>query len=281
MKTVTSVSGGRTSAYLAANYHADALIFALVRIEDERCRFPDEAVRKRVEDRIQASFIATAEDDLIIYTMLDLEQYLGREIQWVTGPTYDWVIANRGGWLPNKLHRYCTTAMKIEPIFYWWAKTFGIEHPIEMNIGYRSKEASRANKMVAKLKRGGLLEMKATFEKHPNGDNKWINVPWQRPRFRLIEDGVNKDVINAFWLDKPVRFAPYNNCVGCFHRSPPFLKYMFDEHPGKMRWFAEQEKPKKGKWRSDMAYGQIEKSFSQFRLHSDDFSECDSGFCSL
>ena len=36
MKTATSVSGGMTSAYVAANYPSDYLVFALVRIEDPK-----------------------------------------------------------------------------------------------------------------------------------------------------------------------------------------------------------------------------------------------------
>lgn len=37
MVTVNSVSGGKTSAYLDKHYPADYSLFALVRIEDERC----------------------------------------------------------------------------------------------------------------------------------------------------------------------------------------------------------------------------------------------------
>lgn len=281
MQAVTSVSGGRTSAYLAANYPADALVFALVRIEDRRCRFPDSAIAQLVEDRIQQPFIATAEDDTIIYTILDLEQHLGRRIDWVTGPTFEWVIANRRGWLPNKLHRYCTTALKIEPIFYWWAERFGIDNPVEMNIGYRANEVSRANRMDEKLTQDGLLEMEATFGKHANGNNRWITVPWQKPRFRLIEDGVYKDEITAFWSGKPVRFAPYNNCVGCFHRNPLFLRYMFDVQPGKMQWFKEQEGGTNGYWRSDASYSRIERSMLQLQLYDEMFSGCDSGYCEI
>ena len=92
MIKVNSLSGGKTSSYIAANYPADYDVFSLVRIEDENCRFPDEKIRKEVEDRIQAPFIGTAEDDTIIYTMLDLEQYIGRPISWVSGITFDEVV---------------------------------------------------------------------------------------------------------------------------------------------------------------------------------------------
>ena len=120
-QNVVSVSGGQSSAYIAANYPFDYAVFSLVRIEDPKCRFPDETLRKRVEDRLQMPFIGTAEDDTIIYTIFDLEQFIGRPIKWVSGITFDEVIRTKCGWLPNKKHRYCTTHLKIDPIFYWWA----------------------------------------------------------------------------------------------------------------------------------------------------------------
>ena len=119
MKTINSLSGGKTSSYIAANYPADYNVFSLVRIEDERCKFKDEKIRKLVEDKLQAPFIATAEDDTIVYTMLDLEQYIGREITWVTGPTFDQLIKDKGQYLPNKVARYCTTELKTQPIATW------------------------------------------------------------------------------------------------------------------------------------------------------------------
>ena len=115
MITVNSLSGGKTSSYIAANYKADYDVFALVRIEHEQSKFPDKKIRQEVEDRIQAPFIATAEDDMIIYTMLDLEQYIGREITWVTGKTFDKVL-DGAGTLPDPLRRFCTTEMKKIPI---------------------------------------------------------------------------------------------------------------------------------------------------------------------
>ena len=106
MKTINSLSGGKTSSYIAAHYPADYDVFSLVRTEDQASKFKDEKVRQMVEDKIQAPFIATAEDDTIVYTMLDLEQYIGREITWVTGQTFDGIIQKHGGFLPNKIARY-------------------------------------------------------------------------------------------------------------------------------------------------------------------------------
>lgn len=282
MKTVTSVSGGRTSAYLAANYPADELVFALVRIEDEECRFPDPIIRSVVEDRIQAPFIATAEDDKIIYTMLDLEQHLGKKIHWVTGPTFDDIVNNYCGWLPNKLHRVCTQEMKMKPIFYWWAKHFGKDNPVIMNVGFRANEFKRANKMESKLNPEGLLEMDATFGKHPNGTNKWETVAWQKPQYPLITDGILKDTIAKYWEDKAVRFAAYNNCAGCFHRDPLMLRYQFDLQPKKMDWFARQEGGGKNYWKgSDFKYYSIKKIMAGHTLYPTDFNKCDEGYCEI
>lgn len=283
MKKVNSISGGKTSAYIAANYPADYDLFSLVRIEDQRCKFPDEKIRKEVEDRIQTDFIATAEDDMIIYTMLDLEQKIGRKITWVTGDTFDYVVTNRGGWLPNKLHRFCTTHLKIEPMFYWWAETIG--EPIEMRIGFRANELSRVETMMGKTNGNGFLEFKATFGKHMDGrfkgKNKWESVEWQKPVFPLVETPTFKDQIEKYWSTESVRFADLNNCVGCFHRNPLLLRKMYDKHPCKIEWFADQEVKQKSQWRSDTSYFKIINHKLQIELSFDDFSECDSGQCGI
>lgn len=277
MKTVTSISGGKTSAYISANYQSDYLVFALVRIEDNK--FKDDKVRKLVEDRIQKSFIGTAEDDTIIYTMLDLEQYLGKEIHWVTGPTFEQAIQSKGGYLPNKTARYCTTLMKMEPIFYWWAEKIG--EPVKMQIGYRANETQRAKRMLGRLNPDGLSEYKATFEQLPDGRNKWENVAWRHPVFPLIKDGIRKDTIEKYWQDKPVRFAKLNNCVGCFHRNPLLLKKMWDYDPAKMEWFNNQEQKTGNQFRSDVSYQKIKEHKLQAEIEFKDFSDCDSGFCGI
>ena len=52
MKTVNSLSGGKTSSYIAANYPADYNVFSLVRTDDKRCVFPDNKIRQQVSDRL-------------------------------------------------------------------------------------------------------------------------------------------------------------------------------------------------------------------------------------
>jgi hypothetical protein len=281
MKTVTSVSGGRTSAFLAANYPTDHLLFALVRIEDERCRFPDEKIRREVEDRIQAPFIATAEDDTIIYTMLDLEQYLGQQINWVTGITYDQYIQQvSGGYPPNIEWRGCTEHLKLIPMALWTLVNIG--EPVIAHIGFRANETHRANDTLAKVNEDGIIEIKipvASKLTKRGWQKKNIDFLWQRPQFPLIEDGILKHDIAKYWGGKPVRFADYNNCVFCFHRHPLFLAKMFDKHPLKMQWAADKEG--KGWWRKDVKYSEMKKWKVQRELDFGHMPACWSGFCEV
>lgn len=282
MKTVNSLSGGKTSSYIAANYPADYDVFALVRIEDKRCMFPDKKIRQMVEDRIQAPFIATAEDDTIIYTMLDLEQYIGREITWVTGKTFDEIII-RGDkkYLPNVTQRFCTTQMKLDPIFKWWQKEIG--KPIQTRIGYRANEHNRAKTMLSKLNEDGLSTYKTIVGKRKT-QNKWADIGWQKPVFPLIKDNIYKDQVESYWKDKPVRFAYMNNCIGCFHRNEVLLKLMSEKHPNKFNWFIEAEQEtgyNVRTFKNGVTYNQIKNSLKQVALFEDDFNECDSGYCGL
>ena len=106
MKTVNSLSGGKTSSYIAANYPADYNVFSLVRTDDKKCMFPDAKIRQQVSDRLGTEFIGTLEDDTIIYTMLDLEQFIGSKIDWVTGKTFDDAIIKTKKGTKFFIHEY-------------------------------------------------------------------------------------------------------------------------------------------------------------------------------
>ena len=171
--------------------------------------------------------------------------------------------------------------MKLIPIFNWWYKEIG--EPCDMRIGFRANEQRRAKKMIERKNQNGLLEIKATVSKHPDGRNKWENFEWQSPSFPLILDNIYKDNVEQYWKDKPVRFAWMNNCVGCFHRNEILLNKMWEKHPTKMQWFADQEKGRNGKgtWRTGITYQKIKEYKMQFELFDEDFDECDSGYCGL
>jgi len=281
MKKVNSLSGGKTSSYIAANYPADYNVFSLVRTEDKKCLFPDAKIRQEVSDRLGKEFIGTLEEDTIIYTMLDLEQHIGTKIDWVSGKTFDdSIIKTKKGtkYLPNKMARYCTTELKTLPILHWMYEE--VKEPVIMRFGYRANETRRAIKMMEKTDEDGFTKVKATFTKLKDGRNSWGVYKYCKPEFPLINDNIYKDTIEEFWKEKDVRFAYMNNCVGCWWRSPLLLKKMHNKHPEKMQWFADQE-TNKSKWRSDIMYKDIIKWKTQTELFDDDFNECDSGHCGL
>lgn len=277
MKTVNSLSGGKTSSYLAVHYPADYDIFALVRTNDKSCLFPDAKVRQMVSDRISTEFIGTLEMDEIIYTMLDLEQFMGREITWISPTTFEDVISKSGDYLPNIMTRFCTSKMKVEPIAQFLHDN--AELPVEMRIGYRANEMSRAITMNDKAV-NGIEDFKFKVGEK-NGRNQWKSKPYRIAKFPLIEAGIFKDNIEAFWKDKSVRFAYKNNCVGCFHRNEIFLNHMSKRVPNKFDWFVGREKLTGNTFKNGITYEKIKKHRLQLDLFDDDFNDCDSGYCGI
>ena len=281
MKTLNSLSGGKTSSYIAVHYPATYNVFALVTTRDKSCLFPDKKLRQKVSDKLNKEFIGTLEDDVIIYTMFDLEQYIGQEINWVCGDYFDDIIIKGDNrYLPNVTQRFCTTELKLKPIYEWWKTNVG--EVVRVRIGYRANETRRAKTMLNKVNDNGNLEMKDVIGKRKT-QNKWANIEWQKPEFPLIEDNIYKDQIESYWENKDVRFAYMNNCVGCFHRNEILLKFMSGKHPNKFDWFSNQEydKDKKITFKNGVTYAEIKKTQLQYQLFESDFTECDSGYCGI
>ena len=188
MKTINSISGGKSSAYIAANYKADINAFCLVRTDDPKLlwqRGKDEKTRQLVSDKLGVEFIGTLEQDEIIYTILDLEQYLGSEIIWLTGKSFDQIIkkGKEGVFLPSKEgFRFCTTEMKILPIYRYLRKNkIGI---VESRIGFRADEEKRINSKNLTL---------------IDGLDLYRGKPYCKPSYPLFEDGIYKKDVTAFF----------------------------------------------------------------------------------
>jgi hypothetical protein len=281
MKTVNSISGGKTSSYLAKHYPADINIFSLVRIDDKDnlwMKGKDEKTRQIVSDKLGIEFIGTAEMDEIIYTILDLEQFIGQEITWVTGKSFEEVIKQNYGYLPNKMTRYCTVEMKLKPIFNWLQEN--TELPIEMRIGFRPNEISRAETVLKRADENGIEFFNTIIGKRKT-QNKWGLVPYRKVTFPLIANNIQKDVIYNYWNDKNVRFAYRNNCVGCVNRQPLMISHMASKDIDKVKWFDKQEQITGNRFLSDVSFNQILKFGTQASFFDDDFNECDSGFCGI
>jgi 3'-phosphoadenosine 5'-phosphosulfate sulfotransferase (PAPS reductase)/FAD synthetase len=268
MKTVNSISGGKTSAYMAKHYPADFNVFALVRIEDVRCAPKDKKLVQFVSDKIGMDFIATAESDKTLYVMRDLEQVIGSEIKWLTSKTFEQIIKDKSGYLPNQMTRFCTTEMKIKPIAEFCRNE--IKEIVKMRLGIRYDEIHRVNYENTDFK------FHNGFSK--DGRNKWIIENYRQVEYPLIDDKIDHYQVYLWSLSTKLDFPKDSNCVGCFHKPPQQLRKNFEDEPLKMNWFKNQENGRK-KWKKEMKYSTIEKIGLQQDFVFGTGSGCSSGGC--
>jgi len=268
MIKIHSLSGGKTSSYMAVHYPADYNIFALVNIEDINCKPKDKSLVKYVSDKIGKEFIATAEDDLTLYAMRDLEQLIGKEIIWVSGKSFDYIVKHNGGFLPSALRRFCTTEMKIRPIFDWWFQNLG--QKVKMGIGYRYDEMERVERFSTKFK--GVIGKRKT-------QNKWAELEWREGWFPLIDDKIIHPTIIKWANSSGINYPIDSNCVGCFHKPLQQLRKNWDDNKNKMKWFSDKEKLGKGTWRQEGTYNQFSKLPLQLDFYFGVGTGCNGGFC--
>jgi hypothetical protein len=267
MKTVNSLSGGKSSSYMAVHYPADFELFALVRIEDKKCS-PPEWLRKKVEEKLSKEFIATAEDDKTLVAVFDLEQKIGKEIIWVTGKTFEQIIKQQQR-LPNIMRRTCTQEMKLRPIWDWWFKNIG--EKVKMGIGFRYDEIERAERLSTSFK--GIVGRNKNDTR-----NRWEEIEWREGYFPMIENKVLHYHVKL-WADKfGIKFPEDSNCVGCFHKAVMQLRKNWDNTTIKMQWFSDQETIKR-KWKKEMNYEQIKGIGLQQDFFYGTGSGCDAGYC--
>jgi hypothetical protein len=269
MKTINSLSGGKTSSYLAYHYPADYNIFALVKIDDINCKPKDQKIIQLVSDKIGEDFIATAESDLTLKVILDLEQLIGKNIIWVTGLSFDKLIKKQTI-LPNSLRRFCTQEMKMRPIWDWWYNN--INEKVKMGIGFRYDELERAERFTVSFK--GIVGKQGGGVR-----NKWEEIEWREGYFPLIENKITHYQIKQWVLKTDLIFPDDSNCVGCFHKPLQQLRKNYDDYPEKMQWFNNMEKNMKGTWKQDATYEQISKIGLQMDFFFGTGSGCQAGFC--
>ncbi len=297
MITINSVSGGQTSGYISKKYTADLDIFSVVCLDDYRCAPKDKALIQYANAKLDhlysvyGEFIATAEDDMTLRAVMDLEQYIGREITWVRGRSFDEIIDDKQYTrLPSKMVRYCTIHMKLKPIFDWCY--FNIEEQIQMRIGFRFDEYDRMERF--------FNDSDPTYFKIPiscstKGQRRQKHeiFKWRKCHFPLIKDIVRKEDVVKYWNEngyiggnlfeekRKIEFPIVSNCVGCFHKKPETLCVMASMHPEKMNWFAEQEQKGKGTWLNGMSYEDIIKNSFDWipEMLTESGASCDSGGC--
>jgi len=271
MKTVNSLSGGKTSSYIAIHYPADYNVFALVHVEDKKLTPKDKGLVKIVSDKIGKEFIGTVESDLTLKVLLDLEQEIGKEIIWLTGISFESLIKERNG-VPNKMWRFCTKEMKMITIFEWWLQNVG--EIVSMRIGFRLDEAERAEKVTttAKYRRSQSLLRGKRYS--------WDEIQWRVVDFPLINNGLSHiDIINYWKTRDEYIFPNSSNCLGCFFKPPQELRQNWEEEPIKMQWFDDMENQMRGTFRSDLSMTEIKKIGLQSSMFFGGGSCQSEGYC--
>jgi len=267
MKTVNSISGGKTSAYMAVYYPADFDVFACVLIDDPACAPKDAGLVRAVSDRLGIDFIATAERDMTLRAVLDLEQLTGRPITWVSGRSFDAINKKQAG-VPGQWRRYCTTEMKVRPIFDWWHSM--ITEKVEMRIGIRHDEKERADRIKPSFR--GVVGKRGSL-------NRWEEVEWRTVRCPLVEDVIDHYHVAQWAKASGIQFPADSNCVGCFWKPVQQLRKNWDEEPAKMEWFAGQERKCGAKFKDGISYDQIKTVGLQQDFSFGTGAGCDAGYC--
>lgn len=282
MKTVNSLSGGKTSSFMAINYPADLNIYACVCINYQKAAPKDKAVLNYCLDKLNGNFVASAESEKTLKVMMNLEQLIGREIIWVRGKSFDQII-DESGCLPSWSRRFCTTDMKILPMFEHIYFNHGM---VRMNIGFRADEFERVHTIEKGKKPSRKIDgfMKYPISCRIGGANRmqWDEVLWQKKSYPLYDNLVFHKQVLDYWNENHPEFdfPRSSNCQGCHHKSPQLIQLGHQTEPAILDWFALQEK--KGKyntWHDDQIT--YEKKF-QMKFTQEipfDVPMCNSGGC--
>ncbi len=276
MISVNSISGGKTSCYMAVHYPTDINIFACVCIDYEPAKPKDEAVFKYALDKLNGNFIASAEHEKTLKVVMQLEQVLGKEIVWVRGKSFDQVI-DEAGCFPTWARRFCTTEMKIIPLMMYCYFRYG---KTLMQIGFRADEPDR-------IIRGGVnntLKIPVSCKNYGQRHQNWQEINWTEKTFPLNRTFHYE--IRKYWEGKTEFDFPFDsNCRGCHHKPKALIKENWLETPEILEWFALQEKKKKlkgGKYHTFNDDGTMYEDIFKMNFQEKfdfDFTMCNSGGC--
>ncbi|HEX8575779.1 MAG TPA: hypothetical protein VF677_05755 [Flavobacterium sp.] len=279
--TINSLSGGKTSSYLAVNHPASVEMFAIVCIEDHNAAGwlkKDKKALQYANDKLEkyipiyGEFRATAEDPYIIYTMMQLEQKIGREIVWVRGKSFEDVIKQHKA-LPNQVWRFCTTDLKLIPIFEYTYMNYGED--VLMRLGIRYDEKERAETISN--------EFKFPFSCNNYGKKKqnWKTVEWRNVEYPMIENEDTHYRVTQFWNNNTdVRFSEDSNCQMCFWKHIQQLRKNFESNPPIMYWAGIQELVKGNTFKKEISLLETKEIGIQQDFNFGGGAEnCKSGWC--
>lgn len=283
MTTINSLSGGHTSSYLAVHYPADVELFSMVCIDDHNAgrwlkrnkqllQYANDKLERYIP--IHGEFRATAEDPIIIQTMMNLEQKIGKEIVWVRGKSFETMIKEQTA-LPNQHWRFCTTILKLIPIFEYCYPKYGNE--VSMRLGIRYDEFDRAETIV------NHFDFPFSCNLYGQNRQNWKRVEWRNVEYPLIENKVMHRVIYNYWQsENDVVFADDSNCQMCFWKDFQQLRANFENERTQpiMYWAGVTEDIRGATFKKEMSILETAKIGLQQNFNFGVGAEgCKSGWC--
>jgi hypothetical protein len=272
--TVNSLSGGKTSSYMAIHHPADVNIFACVCIDYALAAPKDPSVLKYCLEKLNGNFIASAEHEKTLQIMMQLEQLIGKEIVWVRGKSFDQII-NEAGCLPTWARRFCTTEMKIRAMFEYLYFRYGVT---TMRIGFRADEMDRIVKAMNPDK--AYFNYPSQCRLYGKKKQLWEYVKWREAEFPLKRT-FHHQIIKYWKIEhSEFDFPIDSNCRGCHHKPPELIKQNHEETPEILEWFAmQEEKGKYNTWHDDQVPYRQKFRMSFTEKIDFDYPGCSTGFC--
>lgn len=246
---VLSFSGGRTSAYMMANYAYDLVIFCNTGKEAEGTL---DFVRKCGE---------YFEKDIIWLeynpTQIPKFDIVNFETASRNGEPFERLIKHKK-FLPNQQMRFCTAEMKALTIKRY-LKYIGIDiDDVEMMLGIRADEPNRYYKL------------------NGNDRNGWENI------MPLFDDGIRKKDVLEYWKKQPFDLQIHShegNCDLCFLKGMQKKVTLLREKPEVAQWWMEMEKLIGGTFNKDYSVEDVlNKSKTQCTFDFDESIDC---FCNI
>ena len=269
--TINSISGGKTSSYMAIHYPADYTVFALVRTNHPSHAITDPGLLNAIRGKCP-DFVGSLELPDTLRCVLELEQKIGHEIHWVWGENFEDLepIRNRG-YLPNQRARFCTTELKYIPIFDWVTERWPNEI-CEMRLGMRADEPNRVFRLCGgKQIKGWDWSELGKCESHPRSRRK---IEWRFRQAPLYLDGVSRaDVKSDPWIASQP-FPPVSNCSYCPFHTRKEHRRQFESYPERAKFWTGLEEITWNTFHKDYRLAEILHS-PELTLLTDDLRQCD------
>lgn len=225
--TCISFSGGRTSAYM------------LHQILESNGGLPSEAqvlfCNTGKEEEATLRFVRECGRRWGVHITWLEYRHTDGEADWVecdfdsaarSGEPFEAVIVQRGGVLPNRMARYCSSELKTRTMhryLRWSGWKFW-----DTFIGIRADEPRRVAKFRANC--------------HPETKAETVDMP-------LVWAGVGADDVGNFWKSQPFDLelpnhggkTMHGNCDLCFLKPAAQVQSLISEKPIRAVWWAKQE----------------------------------------